>query len=304
VYKAQCPCCQYFQAPIPGVPYRGRYSYEVRHVVANAVIRDRLPYRLVQQRMAEEYRLDGSVGYIHDCFVWAHGQIDRADHWDFVVANFSGVLIVDEVHEGGKTILFASDPLSYFTVSFALVETNDPAHMNAFLQKLKDRGLTVQAAITDGSPLYKDALQSYWIDLEHQLCVFHVIKEVNKLLLDGVRSIKNRIRRQGHKGRKRKAGRPTEKARQQRARRQGMTNKEQATFIWEHQYLIVRKQEDLTDEEKADLMLLFQIAPALEDFRRFNQQFYALFDKTIPQQQARVWPTSPSIRPTRFSPGR
>lgn len=36
----------------------------------------------------------------------------------------------------------------------------------------------------------------------HQLCVFHVIKEVNKLILDGVRTVKNRIKRQGKKGRK------------------------------------------------------------------------------------------------------
>jgi hypothetical protein len=287
VYKAQCDCCKYFQAPIPGVPYRGRYSYEVRNSVANAVIRDRMPYQLVQQRMAEDYRLELSVGYIHACFVWAHRQIDREEHWDFVVANFSGVLCVDEVHDAGQTILFASDPLSDFTVSFALVETNDQEHMNAFLQKLKDRGLVVQVAITDGSPLYKDALQSYWVDLEHQLCVFHVIKEVNKLILDGVRSIKNRIRRQGNKGRKRKAGRPTEKARQQRARRKGMTQKEQATFIWEHQFLIVRKQDELSDQEKEDLTLLFQTAPELEIFRRFNQQFYALFEKGITQRQAR-----------------
>jgi hypothetical protein len=287
VYKASCDCCRYFQAPIRGVPIRGRYSYEVRNTIANAVIRDRMPYRLVMQRLAEEYRLDVSVGYIHDCFVWAHGQIDTEEYWAFVEASFSGVLCVDEVHDSGKVILFASDPLNDFTVSFELVEANDQAHMNAFLQKLKDRGLEVQVAITDGSPLYKDSLQSYWKNLAHQLGVFHVIKEVNKLILDGVRSIKNRIRRQGHKGGKRKPGRPTEKARQQRARRQGMSKKEQATFIWEHQYLIVRKQEELTDEEQTHLALLFQIAPELEDFRRFNQQFYALFDKDITQQQAR-----------------
>jgi len=287
VYKASCDCSRYFQAPIRGVPYRGRYSYEVRNMIANSVIRDRLPYRLVRQRMAEEYRLDVSVGYIHDCFVWAHGQIDTEAYWAFVQASFSGVLCVDEVHDSGKVILFASDPLNDFTVSFELVEANDQAHMDAFLQKLKDRGLEVQVAITDGSPLYKDSLQSHWKNLAHQLCVFHVIKEVNKLILDGVRSIKNRIRRQGNKGGKRKPGRPTEKARQQRARRQGMSKKEQATFIWEHQYLIVRKQDELTDEDKTQLALLFQIAPELETFRRFNQQFYALFDKTITPQQAR-----------------
>jgi uncharacterized Zn finger protein len=31
VYTARCQCCKYFQAVIPGVPYKGRYSYEVRN---------------------------------------------------------------------------------------------------------------------------------------------------------------------------------------------------------------------------------------------------------------------------------
>ena len=98
-----------------------------------------------------------------------------------------------EVHDSGRTILFATDPLNDFTASFELVEKNDQAHMDQFLQRLKDRGLKVEVVITDGSPLYKDSLQSYWKDVVHQLCVFHVIKEVNKLILDGVRAVKNRI---------------------------------------------------------------------------------------------------------------
>ena len=43
VYKAACGCCQYFQAPLEGVPTKGRYSYGVRNVIANALIRDRMP---------------------------------------------------------------------------------------------------------------------------------------------------------------------------------------------------------------------------------------------------------------------
>src|SRR5215470_5921333 len=104
-------------------------------------------------------------------------------------------------------------------------------------------------------------------------CVFHVIKDVNKLILDGVRAIKNRIKRQGNKGRKKRPGRPSKKAQQQRQRRKGMTKKEQASFIWDHQYLIVRKPEDLSDQDTDDLALMFQIAPALKLFRQFNQQF-------------------------------
>ena len=89
--------------------------------------------------------------------------------------------------------------------------------------------------------------------MEHQLCIFHVIKEVNKLILDGVRAIKNRSKRQGHKGRKKRPSRPSKRVQQQRQRRQGMSKKEQAIFIWDHQYLIVRKQEELSEQAKEDL---------------------------------------------------
>lgn len=260
---------------------------DVRNTVANALMRDRMPYMSVMRRMQEDYRLTLSVGYIHACFLWAHEQINMETHWDFVRTNFSGVLCLDEVHDSGRTILFATDPLGDFTVSFRLVEKNDQDHMDAFLQALKDRGLNARVIITDGSPLYKDALQSYWADVEHQLCIFHVIQDVNKLILDGVRTIKNRIKRQGNKGRKKRRGRPSKTAQQQSQRRGGMSKKEQATFIWEHQYLIVRKPDDLSEQDKENLALLFQMAPDLTLFRQFNQQFYRLFEKGMSKQCAR-----------------
>jgi transposase len=298
VYKARCTCCKYFQAPIAGVPYRGRYSLEVRNTVANALIRDRMPYLSVIRRMQEEYLLTLSLGYIHACFLWAHEQINLEPHWDFVRTNFSGVLCLDEVHDSGRTILFATDPLGDFTVSFNVVDKNDQAPMDRFLQALKDRGLNVEVVITDGSPLYKDSLQSYWADVEHQLCIFHVIKEVNKLILDGVRAIKNRLKRQGNKGRKKRRGRPSKKAQQQRQRSKGMSKKEQATFVWDHQYLIVRKQEDLSEQDKQDLALMLTIAPDLKLFRQFNQQFYRLFERDI----SKAWAHSRRTRLVNHAP--
>jgi hypothetical protein len=173
-------------------------------------------------------------------------------------------------------------------VSFKVVANQDQAPMDAFLQTLKDRGLDAQVIITDGSPLYKDALQRSWSEVEHQLCVFHVIKEVNKLLLDGVRAIKNRLKRQGNKGRKKRRGRPRKKAQKQQQYRQGMSKKEQAALLWEHQHLIVRKQEDLSKQEKQDLALMFKIAPELTLFRPFNQQFYRLFETGMTKPCARA----------------
>ena len=287
VYQARCNCSKYFQAPIPGVPHQGSYSYEVRNSVANGLIRDRMPYRLLIERMQEDYLLKLSLGYLHHCYLWAQEQINMEEPWNFVLLNFSGVLCIDEVHDSGRTILFATDPLNNFTVSFALVEQNDQAHMDQFLQTFKDQGLDVQVAITDGSPLYKDSLQSYWKDLEHQLCIFHVIKEVNNLILDGVRAIKNRIKRQGNKGRKKRRGHPNQKIQKQRQRREGLSKKEQAAFIWDHQDLIVRKQEELSEQEIEDLELMFDIAPELKEFRQFNQQFYRLLEKGITKHSFR-----------------
>ena len=287
VYQAQCKCCKYFQAQIPGVPYNGQYSYAVRNAIANAVVRDRMPYELVINRMAEDYFLEVSIGYVHFCFLWAHEQISMDTHWQFVKTNFSGILCLDEVHDSDRTLLFATDPLNDFTVFFKIVEKNDQANMDAFLEELKERGLEVFVAITDGSPLYKDSLKQWWKGLEHQLCIFHVIKDVNKLILDGVRDIKNRISRQGNKGRKRRPGRPSKRTQQQRQAQKGMTKKEQATFIWEHQYLIVKKQENLTDQDQQDLKLMFDIAPELKLFRQFNHQFYRLFQQGITKQKAR-----------------
>jgi hypothetical protein len=132
VYKARCQCCKSFQAPIDGVPHRGRYPLDVRNLVANALLRDRMPYMSVRRRMPEDYRLTWSLGSIHACFLWAHEQINMETHWTGVRAHFSGVLCLDEVHDSGRTILFATDPLGACTVSFKLVEHNDQDHMDAF----------------------------------------------------------------------------------------------------------------------------------------------------------------------------
>ena len=91
-----------------------------------------------------------SLGYIHACFLWAHAQISMETHWNFVRTNFSSVLCIDEVHDSGRTILFATYPLGDFTVSFKVVNKNDQAHMDMFLQALKDRGLKAEVSLPMG----------------------------------------------------------------------------------------------------------------------------------------------------------
>ena len=111
----------------------------MRNVVANSLIRDRLPYRKVQERMAEDFQLKVSLGYIHACFYWAYRQVNTEARRRWAVEHFSGVLCIDEVHDSGRVILYATDPLSHITVHFAINTVNDQEHMDAFLEGLAQR---------------------------------------------------------------------------------------------------------------------------------------------------------------------
>jgi hypothetical protein len=111
----------------------------VRNVVANSLIRDRLPYRKVQERMAEYFQLKVSLGYIHVCFYWAYRQVNTEARRRWAVEHFSGVLCIDEVHDSGWVILYATDPLSHITVHFAINTVNDQEHVDACLEGIAQR---------------------------------------------------------------------------------------------------------------------------------------------------------------------
>lgn len=286
-YRSHCLCSKTFLSTVDIVQSHAKYTNRVRELVANSVVRDRLPYRLVQQRFEEDFYLHLSIGYIHACFFWAHGRINHVERREWIRNNFSGVLCIDEVHDSGRVIVYATDPLNDYTVDFSVHEKNDQEHMDLFLNQLKSKGIKPQVIITDGSPLYKDSLQEVWQGVEHQLCIFHVIKEVNKLVLNSIRSIKNAIKRQGNKGRNKKRGRVSDSVKKQRQANNTKSNKAKASFLWDNQYLIVRKESSMSDEEKDNLKQMIDIAPEVQTLRDFTIDFYNLFEKGISIQQAR-----------------
>jgi hypothetical protein len=114
-----------------------------------------------------------------------------------------------------------------------------------------------------------------------------VITAVNQLLVEGGRAVKNGRKRQGNKGRKTRRGRPRPPAQQPQHYRKGTRTQAPATFLWDHQSLIVRKEADLRAHAQQDLALLWQIAPALKLLREFNQQLYRLFARGMTTQGAR-----------------
>jgi transposase-like protein len=194
-----------------------------------------------------------------------------------VLAHFSGTLCVDELHLGRFTLLLATDPISDLPVAFALVSANDQDHMRRFLQNLQNWGLEPQTVITDGSDLYPRLVAELWPDADHQLCVFHIIKDINELILDALRRLRTQMARRGRSGRRKERGRPKRRAKAA-ARRRGPTVKQKAHFVFKHRHLIVKRRENFTGPDRADLITMLEYLPELAVLRRFADRMDWLFD--------------------------
>lgn len=190
--------------------------------------------------------------------------------------NASGVLCIDEVHERSRHILFATDPILDTTVHWDVVKTCDQATLDAFLDEIKALGFSPRAIITDGSPLYTDALTERWETVEHQLCIFHVLAEINKDVLKALRAIRDELPqpKKYRRGRPSKRGRPRKKD-------------DRRAFVFEQRYLIVKRRDRFTAEDEANWKRMREIDPRFETLRNFIDDAHALFEKGISQQAAR-----------------
>jgi transposase-like protein len=276
-YQARCDCCTTFRNSPEGVLPRALYDNKVRELVLGRVIEDGMSIERILKSLRREYLLELSTGFVYDVLHDHARQLDMAAHRHKVLYQFSGTLCVDELHLGRFTLLLATDPLADLPVAFALVDKNDQDHMRRFLRNLKNWGLTPKVVVTDGSNLYPAVLGELWSDADHQLCVFHVIKDINELILDAVRRMKTAMSRRGKAGRKKKRGRKGAKAKAAAARR-GMTVKEKAHFVFKHRHLIVTRRENLSESQRDDLVRMLEYLPELGTLRRFADRIYWLFD--------------------------
>ena len=282
-YAARCDCCTTFRNTPEGVLPKAKYDNRVRDLVLERLLVDGMSIERALASIRRESLLDLSTGFVYDVLRDRAAGLDMADHRRKVLEHFSGTLCVDELHLGRFVLLLATDPLSDLPVAFALVASNDQPHMRRFLGNLKAWGLDPRVVVTDGSNLYPAVLAELWPDADHQLCAFHVIKDINKLILDAVRRLRTAMSRRGQAGRKRKRGRKGAKA---RAARRGLTVKEKAHFVFRHRHLVVKRRENLTEVERDDLQRMLSYLPEVATLRRFADRIYWLFDTPKDLHQA------------------
>jgi hypothetical protein len=285
-YRARCDCCKTFRSSPAEVEPKCRYDNKVRAAVLDRLLQDRMSIPAVRAALARDFLLDLSEGFVYDCLHREVARLDMAEYRQWTLANFSGTLCVDELHLGRYTLLLATDPVNDFPVGFALVQRNDQDHMRRFLGNLKAHGLQPTTVITDGSNLYPALLTELWPKAQHQLCVFHVMQDLNKHVLDAVKRMRRAMARRGNRGRKRKRGRPT-KAQRRARKRQKQSAKDKAHFVFKHRYLIVKRRDNLTEKEQQDLRTMCEYLPGLRTLRTFVDRVQALFGVKQSPHQAR-----------------
>jgi Transposase len=193
------------------------------------------------------------------------------------LADFSGYLAIDEVYDGPFCILSAVDNRRHNRLAFAVLD-HDPTHddVRPFLAGLKGqlekRGLAVSGITTDGSPLYPKVLNELWPGARHQLCEFHVLKEITKAVLHALAKARKDLTA---KIPKQPRGRP--RWGQQGQARRVARQKKRVAELFEHRHLFVRHQ--LSAARKGLLHKLTRGLPHLRALRGIMDEVYRLFDR-------------------------
>ena len=206
---------------------------------------------------------------------------------DWALADFSGYVAADELYDGPFCILSAVDNRCYKRILYDVLD-HDPNHddIRAFLGRLQSalqaRHLTLRGITTDGSPLYPEPLAEIFSGVPHQICQFHVIKELTKGVLQAVAKERERLAQLKPKL---KRGRPSSKDKAaRRAARKSKAMQEKIHDLFQDRYLFVKRR--LKPSERKRLMFITRGLPQLRKLRELMEQVYALFDRRCRTQTA------------------
>lgn len=213
---------------------------------------------------------------------WRPGGKKASEKWEsdylaWALANFSGYLAADELYDGPFCVLSIVDNRTFKRLFFQVLD-HDPtqedmiAFFRRFQMALQVRNLTVRGITTDGSNLYPAAIQAVWGDLPHQICEFHILKDLNQAILRAVAQVRKQLAaEQPVLGR----GRPTAAQQKKVQKRQRLQQK--IADLFEYRYLFV--QHHLTDSERATLQHITRGRPKLRVLREITDEIYRLFDR-------------------------
>jgi transposase len=141
-----------------------------------------------------------------------------------------------------------------------------------FKAHLDARGLKVLGITTDGSPLYPDVIAKLFPEAAHQVCQFHVLKEITQAVLHAVAKVRKELKA---KQPPLPRGRPSRANRTQA--RKAKRIQRRIADLFDHRHLFV--QHRLTPAEKRTLQRITRGLPHLRTLRQIMDEVYRLFDR-------------------------
>jgi len=192
-------------------------------------------------------------------------------------SDFSGYLAMDEVYDGPFCVLSVVDNRRYRRLAFRVLD-HDPTQQDVhnfladFRGQLQARQQSVLGITTDGSPLYPKALPALWPGVPHQVCEFHVLKEILKAVLHALAKRRKELA----------AGLPPQPRGRPHRERQSQARwvarqKQRIADLFEHRHLFVRHER--TRAQRQLLQRLTRGLPQLRTLRAIVDEVYRLFDR-------------------------
>lgn len=182
------------------------------------------------------------------------------------------------MYDGPFCVLSIVDNRTFRRITYEVLD-HDPTHADVerffrtFRSALEQRGLTLRGITTDGSALYPEPISKVFGGIPHQLCEFHVIKELTKAVLRAVAKVRKELAATKPKlGR----GRPSSVAARKAARRRKQID-QKVGDLFEHRYLFVRHH--LTPAQRRALQHITRGRRELRTLRDIMDQVYGLFDR-------------------------
>ncbi len=194
------------------------------------------------------------------------------------MATFSGYIAIDELYDGPFCVLSLGDNRTFQRLVYKVLE-HDPTHaditrfLQRFREELERRNLTLRGVTTDGSALYPQPLAEVFPGVPHQVCEFHILREINRQVLKALARVRRELQQTLPKG---KRGRPAAGAAQKTVRKKQRIQAK-ITALFEHRYVFV--QHSLRPSERKILQRLTRGLPFLRRLRTIVDQVYQLFDR-------------------------
>jgi hypothetical protein len=205
-------------------------------------------------------------------------RIDK-EHLDWALSGFSGYIAADELYDGPFCILSIVDNRTFKRIACRVLD-HDPTHtdITAFFRRfraaLAARGLAACGITTDGSPLYPGPIAEVFGAVPHQVCTFHVLREVTRAVLSAVARERKRLAATAPKLPR---GRPRADKATRRATRRQKAIQRKVGDLFENRYLFVQRH--LTAAERATLQRITRGVPQLRRLREAMDEVYRLFDR-------------------------